>query len=195
MIVSRIGCGRVVAFRVRGHTGVNTIRVRRTLDGKRLPDGTYRIRGRSHGRTVFRATLVVGRGGTAPCTIAAVASQLATVFGGGSTVGGTPAASARRAWAPAGQSSGKLAVGKIRDAPTKGSGVLAASKVLPGNGRTPLRLLIVLAAAIVLLALGTLPHEVVPHPAVAAFLARRRVLIAAAGLSALLGFVVAYFMT
>jgi hypothetical protein len=70
-----------------------------------------------------------------------------------------------------------------------------ATKVIPGDGGTQLALVVVLAAAIFLLALGALPREVVPHPAAAAFLARRRAMFAVAGLAALAAFLVSYFIT
>jgi hypothetical protein len=51
-----------------------------------------------------------------------------------------------------------------------------------------------LAGAIFLLGLGALPSEVIPHPGAAAFLIRRRVLVAAAGFAALGAFLFAYFV-
>lgn len=198
VVLIQVGCGRVASFPVHAHEGTNAITVRRRIDGRRLPDGTYRIRGRSHGHTVLRATLVIGRGGTAPCTLATVTSQIAAVFGTGASSDSTAGTGSSSA-AGASGSSGKLAAGKgpTAIAPKPHSGVLGAtaSKVLPGSGGTQLGLLIVLAAAIFLLTVGALPREAVPHPGTAAFLVRRRATIAVAGLTALGAFLISYFIT
>lgn len=201
VVVLQVGCGRISAFPVRAHGGTNTLRVRRTIKGRRLPDGTYRIRGRAHGRMVLRATLVIGKGGRAPCSLTAVTRDLASVFGPGSGGSASGSASATGAGAVSG-SSGKLAAGNTAGAragvrPHPASGVLGAtvSKVLPGGTGTQLGLLIVLAGAILLLAVGALPRDVVPNAAAAAFLVRERVTIAAAGLSALAAVLIAYFIT
>jgi len=76
------------------------------------------------------------------------------------------------------------------------SGGLGApiASILPGSKGTQLGLLFVLTGAIFLLGLGALPRQVVPHPAAAAFIARRRTLIAAAGLTALTAFLVSYLI-
>src|SRR5437868_5404725 len=111
VVVLQVGCGRISAFPVRAHEGTNTLRVRRTIKGRRLPDGTYRIRGRAHGRTVLRATLVIGKGGRAPCSLAAVTNGLAAIFGPASGASSEASTSAATASAVGG-SSGKLAAGK-----------------------------------------------------------------------------------
>jgi len=74
------------------------------------------------------------------------------------------------------------------------SGGLGAplASILPGSKETQLGLLFVLTAAIFLLGVGALPRQVVPHATAAAFIARRRTLIAAAGLAALAAFLVSY---
>jgi hypothetical protein len=76
------------------------------------------------------------------------------------------------------------------------SGLLGAPvpRILPGSPQTQLVLLSVLAGAIFLLGLGAVPRQVVPHPGAAAFVARRRPLIAAAGLAALTAFLISYFV-
>lgn len=191
LVVVEVGCGRVASFPVPAHAGTNAITVRRRIEGRRLPDGTYRIRGRSHGRTVLRATLVIGRGGRAPCALGTVARQIAAVFGAGASghaAGGTAASG----------DGGELAAGKAAAAlpPRPPGGILgaAASKVLPEGGGTQLGLLVVLAAAIFLLAVGALPREAVPHAGTAAFIGRRRTAIATAGLGALAAFLISYLV-
>ena len=85
---------------------------------------------------------------------------------------------------------------QVTGPPPHDSGLLGAPvpRILPGSRQTQLALLSVLAGAILLLGLGALPRQVVPHPGAAAFVARRRPLIAAAGLAALTAFLVSYFV-
>jgi hypothetical protein len=209
VVVLQVGCGRVAAFPIRAHRGTNTLRIRRTIKGRRLSDGTYRIRGRSHGTTVLKATIVIGHGGRAPCSLATVTSSFEAVFGTGiATAGGgfgsagsglSSSGSASSGAAAAAGGSGKLAAGKTGGTakPPATSGVLgaAASTVLPSDRGTQLGLLIVLAAAIFLLTAGALPEQSIPHEGTAAFLVRRRAMIAVAGLTALTAFLISYFIT
>jgi hypothetical protein len=96
------------------------------------------------------------------------------------------------------------AAGKTASAPepaaapgTHDSGLLGApvTRLLPGSRETQFALLIVLTAAIFLLGVGAIPRQVIPHPGAAAFVARHRPLVAAAGLSALAAFLVSYFVS
>jgi hypothetical protein len=199
MLVIQAGCGPIASFTFHGHPGVNRVRIGRRIDGRRLPDGTYRIRGRSHGRTVVRAALVVGRGGHRPCALALIATRLHDVFGGGpkGTGAGSGDASPGASAAGSGSSASKRGSDKAAVRAKPGSGLLAAqaSKVLPGKGTTQIALALVLAAAALLLALGAFPRELVPHGAVGGFLARRRAGIAGAGLAMLAAVVISYFIT
>lgn len=95
------------------------------------------------------------------------------------------------------------AAGKTASAPehaaapgTHDSGLLGApvSAIVPSSRETQLALLIVLAAATFLLGIGAVPRQVIPHPGAAAFIARYRPLVAAAGLFALTAFLVSYFV-
>jgi hypothetical protein len=196
-VVRETGCGLVASFSVHGHAGVNRLRFAGRIRGRRLPPGTYRIRGRSRGSTVLLEKLVVGSGRSRGCDrtpfsgatgfFGATGFITGSAFTGGSAVaesGHTRSASSNDA--SIGQSS-----------PPKRSGVLGttASKILPGSDETQLALIIVLAAAISLLALGALPQAAVPHAALGAFLTRRRTLISAAGLTALTAVAVSYFVT
>lgn len=178
-------CGLTRTFTVHGHAGTNRIRFTLRGLGRNLARGTYRIRARSHGSTVLRSTLVVGGASETTC-----ASGTGTSSGGSSPTGGSGQPSSK-------QGAGKTtAAGRTTRSHPHDSGVLGSrvSRVLPGSGGTQLALLIVLAIAIFLLALGALPRQVVPHPAAAAFIARRRALIALAGLTALAAFLVSYFV-
>lgn len=187
-VLVRPGCGVVGSFTVRGHEGVNRIRFRGRLHGRRLASGTYRVRVRSHGNTVLRTKLVVG-GTATPCgSIGGAANDSSgSGFGLGDGSPKQPGTGEKAVTAQAspGQSS-----------PHNSSGVLGAhaSKLIPGSGGTQLALLIVLLAAIALLAVGAVPRGVVPHAGAAAFVARRRALFAAAGLATLAAFLVSYFV-
>jgi hypothetical protein len=183
-------CGLADKFTVRGHPGVNQIRFRGKVHGRRLAPGTYRVRARSRGKTVLRTRLVVS-GAASPCGPVGGASNGAVSSGAGSALA---AGSPRR---PA---TGKAVTAQASPAPVgthDRGGVLGAraSKVIPGSGGTQVALLVVLLGAILLLALGALPRGVVPHPGAAAFVARRRAIFAAAGLAALAAFLVSYFIT
>jgi len=96
-----------------------------------------------------------------------------------------PSASGGETAAPAERTFG------VRPHDSGGLGEPLAS-ILPGSKETQLGLLFVLTAAIFLLGLGALPRQVVPHPTAAAFIARRRAIIATAGLAALTAFLVSY---
>jgi hypothetical protein len=191
VVVSRIGCVFVRAFSVHGHAGVNRIRFAGRIHGERLPRGTYRIRARSHGATVLRAKVVVVGGPYLSCerAITGIARLAGLSFAGGSSTRSKPTG----VGTPSTESA-KTAVGKLA-APSHG-GVLGAraAQVLPSSGGTQVALLIVLACAILMLTLGAMPRGAVPHPAAAAFLARRRTLITAGGLAALGAFLVSYFV-
>ena len=189
-------CRAAGSFKVRGHRGVNRIRFSGTLHGHRLRSGTYVIHARTKTRTVFLKTVVVNARG--PGLNACASAQGGTSASGGSTTGGAVASGSNGNSASNG-SAGKNSSGASNasmGAP-RSSGVLGAraSKVLPGSGSAQLALLLVLTAAILLLGLGALPRQVVPHPAAAAFLVRRRSILAAAGFAALAAFLVSYFLT
>ncbi|HEX6491487.1 MAG TPA: hypothetical protein VF002_08980, partial [Gaiellaceae bacterium] len=191
--VEDLACGTVQSFTVRGHVGVNRVRFSGRIRGRRLRAGEYRIRGRSHGRTVFRRRLVIA-GRRLGCG-SSEAARVFAVLGDTDVTGLPPVASAKRASAPRARAGTSVQPQPKRH--TSQAGVLGARiiRILPGSGRTQLALLVVLALAIFLLSLGALPRRLVPHPAAAAFLARRRALIAMAGLAALAAFLVSYYVS
>jgi hypothetical protein len=194
-VIGRRGCGIVGAFTVHGHAGVNQVAFAGRVGGRRLPPGTYRIQGRSRGDMVLRAKLVVGGGTPSPCEHGTFGSSSSgSSSSAGSSNGGT--ASTASAKHVSGSSKDAEQARRTASADPR-SGVLGTrvSKILPGSGGTQLALLVVLALAIFLLALGALPRRAVPHPAFAAFLARRRAMVAVAGLTALSAFLVSYFIS
>jgi hypothetical protein len=183
-------CGTVRSFTVRGHAGVNRVRFSGRVGGRRLRTGSYRILGRSHGKTVFRRRLVVDGGGP-NCSGSPGVSATANGSMGVTDVTAGKSGKRSRQRASSSAAAGRQAIPRSSSA-----GILGAriSKILPGSGRAQLALLLILSVAIFLLALGALPRQLVPHPGTAAFLAQRRALIALAGLTALATFLVSYFV-
>jgi hypothetical protein len=182
-----VRCGGTASLTLRGHRGLNRVRFTGRIGRHRLAPGTYRIRVRSHGRTLLRKTLVVGDG-LASCTVEreldAVSFPGATLFTGTpSSPGAHSDADAARAAAP-----GALTVRPHHE------GVLGATaaRVLPHSRAARVTLLAELALALLLLGLGALPDRMVPHTAAAAFLARERAIFAAGGLSILAGAALVY---
>jgi hypothetical protein len=184
-----VRCGGIASLTLHGHRGLNRVRFTGRIGRHRLATGTYRIRVRSHGRTLLRRTLVVGDG-VASCTVEreldAVAFPGATLFTGTfSSPGAHSDTDAARAAAPA----------AVTARPHHG-GVLGATaaRVLPRSRAARVVLLAVLALAVLLLGLGALPERMVPHPAAAVFLARERFLFAVGGLAVLTGAMVVYLI-
>ena len=182
-----VRCGGTASLTLRGNRGLNRVRFTGRIGRHRLAPGTYRIRVRSHGRTLLRKMLVVGDG-LASCTVEreldAVSFPGATLFTGTpSSPGAHSDADAARAAAP-----GALTVRPHHE------GVLGATaaRVLPHSRAARVALLAVLALAVLLLGLGALPDRMVPHTAAAAFLARERAIFAAGGLSILAGAALVY---
>jgi hypothetical protein len=182
-----VRCGGTASLTLRGHRGLNRVRFTGRIGRHRLAPGTYRIRVRSHGRTLLRKMLVVGDG-LASCTVEreldAVSFPGATLFTGTpSSPGAHSDADAARAAAP-----GALTVRPHHE------GVLGATaaRVLPHSRAARVTLLAELALALLLLGLGALPDRMVPHTAAAAFLARERAIFAAGGLSILAGAALVY---
>jgi hypothetical protein len=190
--VQDLVCGTVRSFTVHGHAGVNRVRFSGRVGGRRLRAGSYRIRGRSDGKTVFHRWLIVGGGGPS-CS----GGLSATSENGSTSLLGVTDATAGKSGTGSRQRAYSSALAHRQASPHSSSaGVLGAqiSRILPGSRRTQLALLAILSVAIFLLALGAVPRQLVPHPGAAAFLAQRRALIALAGLTALTAFLVSYFV-
>jgi hypothetical protein len=192
----------VASFKIRAHAGVNRIRFKGRVHGRKLGPGVYRLRGRAGAKTVLRKTLVVGNGIVFTCSGANPLRTIVTFFSGGSDGSGAfGSTSLAGGTGKSGHESGSAISSKVTKKPNapapKRAGLLGAraSKVLPGDGGTQLALLLILGAAIVLLALGAVPREAVPHRAAAAFIAERRALIAGGGLAALGAFLISYLIT
>jgi hypothetical protein len=184
-----VRCGGTASLTLRGHRGLNRVRFTGRIGRHRLAPGTYRIRVRSHGRTLLRKTLVVGDG----LPSCAVERELDAVsFLGATLFTGTPSSSGAHADADAARAAAPAAL----TARPHHEGVLGATaaRVLPDSRAARIALLAILTLGILLLGLGALPEWMVPHPAAAAVLARERFLFAAGGLAVMTGVAMAYLI-
>jgi hypothetical protein len=184
-----VRCGGTASLTVRAHRGLNRIRFTGRIGRHRLAPGTYRIRVRSHGRTLLRKTLVVGDG-LASCTVARELD--AVVFGGATLFTGIPSSPEARSDADAARAAAHAEL----TARPHHEGVLGATvaRVLPDSRGARIALLAMLTLGILLLGVGALPERMIPHTATAVFLARERVIFAAGGLAVMTGVGVAYLM-
>jgi len=196
-----VGMGR---FRVAGHGGVNRIRFAGRIQGHPLSAGTYRISVRTvRGRIVRRITLVVVDG-PAPSKAELRSLQAADACGHSEPPTGSQALST------SGTSSSappvKRETGLPANAPKVASGfgspgapslhpggVLGSSVEETARAIQPL-LVAMLAAAIVLLGLASLPRAALVEPKFGDLLARYRVGVAALGAGVLVAGVLALLL-
>jgi hypothetical protein len=184
-----VRCGGTASLTLRGHRGLNRVRFTGRIGRHRLAPGTYRIRVRSHGRTLLRKTLVVGDG-LASCIVERALDSI--LFAGATLFTGTPSSPGAHSDADA----ARAAAPTVLTARPHREGVLGATaaRVLPDSRGARIALLAALALAALLLGLGALPERMVPHTAAAAFLARERFLFAVCGLAVMTGVGLAYLM-
>jgi hypothetical protein len=194
-------CRRMGRFNVAGHAGVNRVRFGGRMHGRQLAPGTYRVSARTvSGRVVRRITLVVVSGsapsreelsslraanvceGTAPD--ASFSGTAATSAGGGPTEPLSPSASPTQV---NGAGPGLL------HPPSLDSGVLGSSVQQTAKALQPL-LVALLAVAIVLLGLASLPRVAVPEPRFNDLLARHRAEIATLGAASLVAVALAFLL-
>jgi hypothetical protein len=195
-----VGIGR---FTVGGHAGLNRVRFAGVVRGRRLVPGTYRISIRTaSGRVVRRVTLVVV-GGSAPSGAELRALRSANTCKGGGPAAGpaststtsagmNPLASQRVPPLPA-ASQLTAAAGLAPHGPNLHSGVLASSVERTARVIRPL-LVALLAFAILLLGVASLPSEAVPEARMHDLLARHRVELAGLGAATLVAVAVAFLL-
>jgi hypothetical protein len=188
-----VGIGR---FTVAGHAGLNRVRFAGVVHGRRLAPGTYRIAIRTaSGRVLRRVTLVVV-GGSAPSRAELRSLRAANTCNGGggtaSTTTLTPLATQKLPGPPT-ASQQEAAVGLAPHGPNLHSGVLASSVEKTARAIRPL-LVALLALAILLLGLASLPREAVPEPRMHFLLARHRVELAGLGAAALVAVALAFLL-
>jgi hypothetical protein len=190
-------CVPVGHFTVKGHAGRNKVRFGGRLHGRPLAPGTYRISVRTvHGRLVRTIVLVVvAHGVPSPselrrlraANVCHAAASIGTASGAAVSGGGSSPDSGRPIAASA---SGAVAVPTSHE-PKGHSGVLASAFEKTADAIRPL-LVGLLAVAIVLLGLASLPRVAFLDPRVTHALARHRVEIAGLGAAVLLGVALAF---
>jgi hypothetical protein len=191
-------------FAVNAHAGLNRIRFPGRSSKLQLEPGTYRITAHTRaGRVVRRVTIVVVDGGapTRAEIIAARASNVCTAAGrlalvargstGASNTGNVTGSSdeIQRSFAPARPSASGPAQGRN----THAGAVLAASVERASRAIRPL-LVALLALAIVLLGVASLPRAAVTEPRANELLARHRTEIAGLGAAAFVAVVIAFLL-
>jgi hypothetical protein len=200
-------CVLIARFSVQGKAGLNRIRFASRVGKRQLDAGTYRISARTSSGSIVQRVLLVVVDGSAPtgpelaaarasnaCSLAArtIASSAngdeGTASGGASFVAPK---GLRGEFAPGSRSTGTPA-GPTPELPT--GGVLVSAVEETARALQP-ALLILLAAAIVLLAIASLPKVAVPDARLNDALARHRLEIAAIGAAALVAFAITLFLT
>jgi len=197
-------CTTIARFAVRGHKGLNRIRFAARVGREKLSAGTYRITAHTPaGHPVQRVIVVVIAGG-APTRDELAALRTANVCPAtrefaGTAFGSTilfdmgvifdPNGSARVSFSP--QEEQPSASGATE--PETG-GVLGATPVEEAARALRPALIALLAAAIVLLGLASLPRVAASDGRLNDVLARHRVEIAGVGAAALMGVVIAFLL-
>ena len=199
-------CALVGRFSVHGKAGLNRIRFAGRVGKRTLDAGTYRISARTGAGRVVQRVLLVVVDGSAPTSgelAAARASNecLSTARTTSSTAGGASSNTSgasfatpkglRGAFSPGGDSAGSPAA-PGSEFPT--GGVLASAVEETARALQPAPI-VLLAAAIVLLAVASLPRVAVAGDRVNDTLARHRLEIAAVGAAALVAFAITLFLT
>jgi hypothetical protein len=189
-----VGIGR---FTVAGHAGLNRVRFAGVVHGRRLTPGTYRISIRSaSGRVVRRVTLVVV-GGSAPSQAELRSLRSANACKGSGATASTTALiplATQKLPGPPTASQQVAAEGLAPRGQNLHSGVLASSVEKAARAIRPL-LVALLALAILLLGVASLPREAVPEPRMHYLLARHRVELAGLGAAALVAVALAFVLS
>jgi hypothetical protein len=186
-------CRMAGRFSVQGHTGLNRVRFPGRAKHLQLEAGTYRISVRTPaGRLLRRVTIVVVEGGTPSSSelssaraanVCTSASSLASAAGGSTSASNTslsvghPSASA----APA------------QGTNTHSGAVLGTTAAKVARAIQPL-LVALLALAIALLGLASLPRMALPGSHTSDLLARHRVEIAGLGAAAFAAVVIGFLL-
>jgi type IV secretory pathway TrbD component len=180
-------CLPVGHFSYAGHTGFNRVRFDNRLGRQELGPGTYKISARTRtGRTLPRVTVVVvesdaptaGELAVARAANVCAAAGAAAASSSGSAAN---AANVERALQP---KSEPLAGGIPGKGANAHSGVLAASLEKTVEALRPI-VVVLLALAIILLGVASLPRTAVADPRLHDLLARHRVDLAGVGAAAL----------
>ena len=199
-----VGIGR---FTVAGRAGLNRVRFRGIVHGRRLAPGTYRISIRTAGGAIVRRITLVVVGGAAPsrgelrqlrAANTCKGGAAAAVSTGRAPTSAAPSAPAATAEVPSPPTQSEQPVASGLGVPARGpnlhSGVLGSSVAKTAEAVRPL-LLALLALAILLLAVASLPREAVPEARMHYLLARHRAEIAGLGAAALVAVAIAFLLS
>jgi hypothetical protein len=193
------GCVGIGHFTVRAHAGLNRVRFAAAVHRRPLTPGTYRISIRTAaGHVVRRVTLVVVDG-PAPSNDELRALQLADTCVGAddaaptTTTSATAPATSSAIATPPGTSQQGSAQGLAPREPSL-HGILGSSVAKTARAIEPL-LVALLALAILLLGVASLPREAVPDPRMHDLLARHRVEVVGLGVAALAAVALAFLLS
>ena len=190
-------CVGIGHFTVKAHAGLNRVRFGGSVHGRPLDAGTYRVSIRTAaGHVVRRVTLVVVDG-PAPTR-----DELRSLRAADTCAGSGVSPTTTSASAPAGSSnaSGPPAPNQAGAAQGLGPrepnlhGILGSSVAKTARAIEPL-LVALLALAILLLGVASLPREAVPDPRMHDLLARHRSEVAALGAAALVAVALAFLLS
>jgi len=188
------GCGTVGRFTVRGHKGLNPLRFAGRVGRERLTPGTYRISARTRdGRSVQHVIIVLVAGGAPSRTelTALRASNVCSARRGPSSTAANTSIGASNTGGISGdvESSSPNGQASASQAPrgeNSHSGAVLASAVERTAEAIRPALVALLAAAILLLGLASLPRVALVDPRFGEVLERHRVELASLGAVALL---------
>lgn len=193
-------CRPVGHFSYVGHAGFNRVRFDGRLGRRELEPGTYKISARTRsGRTIPRVTLVVVESATptsGELAVARAANVCSSVTAASASAAASNTGSAANADNVERSLQPKvepLAGGIPAEGANSHSGVLAASLERTAEALRPI-VVVLLALAIVLLGIASLPRTAVPDPRMHDLLARHRVDLAGAGAAALVAVALLFFL-
>jgi hypothetical protein len=192
-------CRAIGHFTVRGHRGLNRVRFAGRVGGRQLGPGTYRITARTRTGRLVQRVIVVIVGGSAPTRAELADARASNVCSAHFDSIGSETTGASNGGLIAGGTLG-AAVGTARPSSSapKGSnshsGAVLASAIEKTARAIEPALVALLAAAIVLLGLASLPRMAFVEPRFGDALVRHRTEIASLGAVALLAVIIAFLL-
>jgi hypothetical protein len=194
-------CKTVGRFVVRGQAGLNRVRFTGRVNNKELDPGTYRIIARAQGGKAVRRVTIVVIEGPAPSRSELAALRSSNVCPSSTGIASTGINSSGLAGSLSEAGPTSLGPGeRSASGPSLGlgsnphpGGVLASAAEQTARAIRP-ALVALLAAAILLLAVASLPRVAVPDPRLNDVLARHRLEIASVGAGALIAVVISFMI-
>jgi hypothetical protein len=166
-------CRVVGSFTVRGHLGVNRIRFKGRVHGKKLPAGTYQIGLRTKRNRLLRVTIAIFDAPVPPSAVAAARKRNAC----GSTTAFSPFSPFQGSTFPPRIEGALISAAAGSTRPTShhvlGVDVTAPERIVKEIGKNPLALA-ALGLAVLLLAVAAMPRAATPGSRTADLLVRER---------------------